>query len=739
MPGAFDRLHPSIQKVLWDMKWGSLRDLQVDAIGAWFDGTSDFILMANTASGKTEAAFLPVVSSIAGDEGAGSVRVLYVAPLKALINDQCRRVEDLCGRANISVHRWHGDVSQDKKHNLVESPSGVLLITPESLESLLMRRGPDLRRVFQKLEAVIIDEMHAFLDNERGRQLCCQLARLEKLRKDLPKTRRLGLSATLGSGENGLERAKKWLQGGRASDVLIVESKGARSIELVIKAFVQEAVNPAPSGATEEQEEDLSAGLISVAQHILDNLRGRTNLVFCNRKAQIEILADFLRQLCERNSLPNEFLVHHGSLSKPIREHTEQELHSGRPTTALCSSTLELGINVGDVHSVGQVEPPHSVSALKQRLGRSGRKEGTSSRLWLYVPLLKVKAVDPLPDRLYTPLLQAVSMVDLMLEKWVEPPSFWEEDFSTFIQQTLSLVVERGGVSAQEAYRVLSSSPPFSGVSERTFADLLRDLAAADLIEQAANKDLILGLKGEKLTSHYDFFAAFSAPDEYDVMDGSRHIGSIELMPGYFKVGDHILLAATRWKIIEIDEERQLLIVRRSHEKRPTPWLRGGGHIHSKIRERMRELLLNSPTPKWVNASSAQVLEWARSEARTANLGNTNWVDDGSTLWLFTWTGSRANHTLRLLLLASGFTVIDRGICLGIEGARSQVEATLKKSKAELPKPEELVIESFPDEIPPVGKHGAYLSQILRARAYASAHLDMPGAASCLEKILRLV
>lgn len=745
MTSAFERLHPDIKRVLWDMKWESLRDLQVDAINSWFDKTVDLILMANTASGKTEAAFLPILSMLAPDRGGGSVRALYVGPLKALINDQFRRIEDLCKRAEIPVYRWHGDVGANKKHELLNTPAGMLLITPESLEALLMRRGREVRRVFSKLEAIVIDEMHCFLDSERGRQLCSQMRRIDAIRADLPSARRIGLSATIGD----TERAKHWLQRVGAALPEVIESSAARSIELVIKTFVHERPSPkVPSVARihgvegvdlesdGEPDIDEEAGWLSIAQHIYENMRGATNLVFCNRKADIEVLADVLQVLCERHKQPNEFLVHHGSLSKQIREFGESELQSGRPCTAICSSTLELGIDVGYVDSVGQIEPPHSVSALKQRLGRSGRRAGQPSRLWLYVPVRRRSGKDPLPDRLYPPVLQAISMVELMLEKWVEPPLVVSEDFSTLIQQTLSHIVERGGVNAADAHALLCGSPAFSAVDPPLYGQLLKDLGKADLLSQAKNGDLILGLEGERLTGHYDFYAAFASPDEYDILEGSRHIGSLEVVAGMYKPGDNILLAAKRWKITDIDDERQVILVKRTRDRKPPLWRRGGGHIHHRIREKMLDLLLRSTTPVWVNPASAEVLAWAREAASEATLAKRRWVEELGETFVFTWTGSKGQFTLLLWLRANGIELADHGIALGTSSGMAEVKAVLSQLLNSKPQGEDIVRKAFPEEIPPVGKHGCYLSNELRARAFASQLLDVPEALECANSLL---
>ena len=725
MSDAFGRLHREIQHILWDMKWEKLRDLQVRAIGKWFDTDHDIVLMANTASGKTEAAFLPILSAIAQDKGAGSIRVMYVGPLKALINDQFRRLEELCKRAEIPVHRWNGDVPANRKKKLLKSPTGVLLITPESIEALLLRHGRDAHRLFGRLEAIVIDELHVFLDSERGRQLSSQMARIDKARGG-NRARRIGLSATIGDPD----LAAEWITDQVPEKADIIESLEAQDVELMLKTFLS-----TPEGASQEDE-----SLESVAEHILEHFAGKTNLVFFNRKADIEVAADSLAQLCERARRPNEFLVHHGSLSKDMRHYTEEQLQSSRPCTALCSSSLELGIDVGTVDSIGQVEPPCSVSALKQRLGRSGRLEGQPSRLWLYVPCRKAHADDPLPDRLYLPLIQAIALVDLMLEKWVEPPYIHVQDMSTLVQQVLGIVVQKGGISASDAYGTLTAAHAFSFLDESTFADVLSSMGTADLIEQVPSGDLILGLVGERVTGHYSFYAAFESAETYQVVHRGREIGSIEAKEGSYQPGQFMLLAGKRWRIIDVDEERKELSVEPARGKQPVLWHGGKGHVHKRIREKMYELLVGDSVPFWLEPVSVRVLTWARSTFKELELSDRRYVSYGSATYLFTWTGSRANHTLGLVLRNEGVSGIgDLGVGLAFTSAPPTSEQVVEHLRSFVdvgPDPAGLVMDAFRGEPPPAGKFDNWLPPRLRAMSYASMHLDVPEACECARLIL---
>lgn len=745
MSGAFERLHKTIQNILWDMKWTQLFGFQVEAINAWLDKKADILLMANTASGKTEAAFLPILSELAEDKAEGSIRVIYIGPLKALINDQFQRLEELCRRSDIPVHRWHGDVGTNRKKQLIKNPAGILLITPESMESLLMRKGRDGNRLFRKLDAIVIDEVHVFIDSERGRQLASQINRIDVIRKSFPRVRRVGLSATIGD-EN---LAGQWLSGDDKIQPVIIKSTKSNDVELLLKTFIEEPAIINKPQQPKQSDNTESDGLFSVAEHILKNFFNKTNLVFCNRKKDVETLADILTNLCKRKKLQNEFMVHHGSLSKQFREDVESELKSNRPCTAICSSTLELGIDVGDVDSIGQVGPPHSVNALKQRIGRSGRRENKPSRLFMYVPVAKCTDKSPLPDQLYPELIQAIALVELMVGRsekgsWVEPPDKCVEDYSTLIQQTLSLIVERGGIDAKEMYQLLCSENTFGDITVKRFTQLLRDLGASDLIEQTRSGEIILGLAGEQLANHYDFYAAFDTPNSYQVLSNLGPIGTVEGPFGFYQSGQFMLLGGKRWRISNVDEDRKAIFVDSARGKKLVQWYGGSGNIHKRVRKKMLEILQDVEVPVWLEQNSQQVLRWARNTLKNSGLNEQSIIMEGKELHIFTWAGSRGHNTINMLFKASGidnWDIVDSGICLSISKtgfSKADVEDVLNdfcKTKID---PVSLVKQAFDEEIPAVGKHGLYLSQELRAHAYAAKYIDIAEAIDAASRILNL-
>ncbi len=370
-PSTFERLGHPVRRWIWPQKWQRLRDVQEKAIPAILAG-GDVVISARTAAGKTEAAIMPLLTRVLDGDGRDGFRILYVSPLKALINDQYRRLEPLCEACDIPLHKWHGDVSADAKARARKTPSGVVMITPESLEALLVRRGKEVRFLFSSLEAVVIDELHALIGTERGMQLQSILNRIE-IACDRERIDRIGLSATLGD----MRLAADALRPTGGADVKVIEGNDeGNGLKLQIRGYY-ETERGEDDGEKDASPDKDTAERHGIPERLADDLfrllRGHRNLLFGGSRQRVELYADRLRLMCEDSRVPNEFFPHHGSLSKAEREDVELRLRDDpRPTTAVATTTLELGIDIGDVESVAQIGPGFSVSSLRQRLGRSG-------------------------------------------------------------------------------------------------------------------------------------------------------------------------------------------------------------------------------------------------------------------------------------------------------------------------------------------------------------------------------
>jgi ATP-dependent Lhr-like helicase len=651
---SFALLHERVRRWIWDQRWQDLRDVQETSIRTLLGGDSDAIITAATAAGKTEAAFLPICSALLADEAPPGVQVLYVGPLKALINDQWRRLDALCESLEIPVHRWHGDVTATARRRLVTSPAGILLITPESLEALFVRRGTDVARIFAALQFVVIDELHAFIGSERGIQLQSLLHRIERV---LHRTvRRIGLSATLGD----MNIAADFLRppNRRSAPAAVISSKEEGS-GVKLRLFGFRSDRPPVQQDRVDDENDEVARFI--AAHLFKNLRGANNLVFANSRGAVERYTDLLARTCADANLPQEFFAHHGSLSRELRFLVEDQLKRGdRPLTVICTSTLEMGIDIGAVKSVAQIEPPPSVAALRQRLGRSGRR-GESSVLRIYIEERAVNDRSAPQDAIRAKLVQTVAMVNLLLAKWIEPPLGEIVHASTLVQQLLSLIAQYGGITAADAYAMLCESGPFLHVDARMFMTLLRQLAAHDLIRQQSEGLLLHGAKGEKAVNHYDFYTAFVSPDEYRLMAGGSHLGTLPIGSPITE-GSFLIFAGRRWRIVAIDEERRVIDLTPAGGGRvPIFDAGGGGNVHDLVRREMLALYLSDEMPSYLDTMAADLLHEGRENFRRYGLDRTNCIRSGDGAFYFPWVGDLAINTLVQQLGVRGLTVSAEG------------------------------------------------------------------------------
>lgn len=603
--------------------------------------------MAGTASGKTEAAFLPLLTEAAGSEGEG-LRILYVSPLKALINDQHRRLETLCERLELPLTRWHGDAPQGPKKRLVRAPAGVALITPESIEALLLRRPADAARLFQGVRAVIVDELHAFLHGPRGLHLASLLRRLDQIGGS--RARRVGLSATLGDAD----MASSWLNKAspRSVEVLRAPNTGP-GIRLQVRGYEE----PPEAEVIDELADDEAQDALSrIADHMFATLRGTNNLVFGGSRRIVEALADRLRQRSERDGVPEEFFPHHGSLSKELRESLEIRLKDGQlPTTAVATTTLELGIDLGSVKSVAQVGAPRSLAGLRQRLGRSGRRgEPAILRVYLREKHLVADA-DPL-DRLRLETARAVACVRLLQRNWVEPAAEDASLATVVLHQTLSLIASGGGVRPAAAHRALFTSDSYLEMRPGDYADLLRGAArkGVDLLEQPQGDLMMLGEAGERLVQGRDFYAVFSTDEEWRLVSGGRTLGTLPLT-NVLGVGSLVGFAGRRWRVEAVDDRAKVLdVVSHRSGKLPRFDRPSNEPLHDLMSATIREVLSDNDDPAYLDPASREFLRQGRAMFAGLGLDNGNLVRAGNDTHLFTWHGTAVNGLLAILLLSAG-------------------------------------------------------------------------------------
>ena len=727
---AFDLLHPGLQRWIHREGWRTLRPIQEAATEPILAAKQDVVLAAATAGGKTEAAFFPILTALANHPASHSVAALCVSPLKALINDQFDRLADLGGCLDLAVHRWHGDVPASHKKRLLQEPSGLLLITPESLEALLVRRGHQVRSLLGALRYVVVDELHAFIGSERGRQLQSLLHRVElAVRRQLP---RIALSATLGD----LALAAEFLRPRQGDRVLLIEDQETgQEVKLQVRGYLHRAVTSNPS--QEEASDDGSrstGGAPDIAGDLFDRLRGGHHLIFANRRAEVEQYADLLRRLCTSLGVPTEFHPHHGSLSREMRAEAERAINDRRrPATLIATTTLELGIDIGSIESVVQIGTPPSVAALRQRLGRSGR-QGDPAILRVVVQEPEVTSTSQPANSLRPELLQSVAMVELLIEGWVEPPTPSSLHLSTLVQQTLSLLAQTGGADARSVWRALCASGPFSEVDSGLFEGFLRSLGAADLITQDHTGELVLGLEGERLVDHYSFYAAFSSPEEYRLMVGDKTLGKLPIGHPLFP-GLLLIFAGRRWKVLAVDEERKLVDLTPARGGRTPNFIGSGGPaIHDRVRRKMLALYQTDRMPHYLDSTARDLLDEAREWFRRLELGQRSLLGSPDSTLFFPWSGDRIMGTLALMLASEGVEVSLGSVHLEAENIKPEGLTEILDRLEINPPPEPLDLAQQ-GGAKQTEKFHPYLEDRLLLIDYASSSLDVPGAVAALGRI----
>lgn len=727
----FDRYAPFVQDFIYRNSWESLRAIQVAAGDAIFNTDENVLLSASTASGKTEAAFFPILTLFSEDMPK-SVGAIYIGPLKALINDQFMRLNDLCEEAEIPVWHWHGDVSASHKAKMLKNPSGILQITPESLEALLLHKHAAIAKLFGDLRFIVIDEVHSLMRGDRGGQTLCLIERLSKAAGVNP--RRIGLSATIGD----LEETGKFLASGTGRGTVIprIEAKGVKwrlSMEHFYISGKQSADGKEPKealpvleNATDTAPENADPGLGYVFEHT----RGKKCLVFVNSREECEAVTTTLRSYCEAKHEPNRFLIHHGNLSQSFRETAEAAMKDDDfSMTTVTTATLELGIDIGRLERAFQIDAPFTVSSFLQRMGRTGRRD-LPPEMWFVMREEQPEPRAMLPETIPWTLIQGISLVQLYLEeRWVEPPKLDRLPYSLLYHQTMCTLASCGEMTpAALASRVLTLSY-FHRITKDDFRIMLRHLLETDHIQRTENGGLILGLAGEREVNSFKFYAVFKENEEYTVRSDSQELGTIVKPP---PPGEKIAIAGQVWVVTEVDHKHHLVYCEEVKGKVPAYFGECPGDINTKVLERMRESLRENKTYPYVMANAAARLEQARHTAVNSHMTEEPLINLGGDMWcLFPWLGSYA------FLAMERFIKIKCAAKLGIKGVDSSrpyfIRFTMKASRedffrtlaeeAEKPfDPMELV---YPKEIPLFEKYDDFLPAELVKKGFAYGILSM--------------
>lgn len=778
---AFDRYAPFVQDFIYNHNWENLRSIQVAAADAIFNTDENVLLTASTASGKTEAAFFPILTEL-WENPPASVGAIYIGPLKALINDQFYRLGDLCEEADIPVWHWHGDVSASHKAKMLKHPSGILQITPESLEALLMHKHAAVPRLFCDLRYVVIDEVHSLLRGDRGGQTLCLIERLGRMAGVNP--RRIGLSATIGDPERtgaflasgtgrgciiprfeeprrvwrlsmehfyitGPQATERALQdhGPQQADVLKVErvaggedrgganDDGPRMAPRALPdpdgPTVLDADDNALLAPTDTAPNDADPGI----GYIFERTRGRKCLVFVNSREEAEAVCSMLRSYCEARHEPDRFLIHHGNLSASYRETAEDIMRDDEQLqTTVTTATLELGIDIGRLERAFQIDAPFTVSSFLQRMGRTGRRDDPPEMHFV----MREKQPEPrsmMPETVPWKLIQGIALVQLYREeKWVEPPALDRLPYSLLYHQVMATLASCGELSPAElAQRVLTLSY-FHRVSADDLRVLLHHLIDTDQVEVTEGGGLIVGISGERITNSFKFYAVFQENEEFTVRCESSELGTIVNPP---PAGERIAIAGHCWLVEEVDWKRHLVFCTQVKGRVPAYFGDCAGDINTHVLERMKRALEEHDAYPYLLGNARARLAQARHVAANAGVAGRDsrpLINLGGDTWaLFPWLGSYAFLALERLLKIKcadelGLKGLDPSRPYFMQFRMKADEETFYRVVAAEAEADFAPIDLvYPGEVPYFDKYDEMLPAELVRKGFAEGVLDIEG------------
>lgn len=640
---SFDLLSEPIRKFIRDKGWEQLRPIQNASISKILGSDENFILASRTASGKTEAAFLPILSKVNFNDSG--VQVLYISPLIALINDQFYRVEELCKNLDVTVTKWHGEANKTLKDRLIKQPTGIVLITPESLEAMFVNKPFNVKQLFSNLRYVVIDEIHSFIGTDRGTQLKSILSRLQRVNSNSFSI--VGLSATM-SEENKFMEVKEFT--GNVEKTKILIDRTAKEINAVFRFFKNE-------------NEELPLELL---KDLYIETKDNKVLIFPNSRGRAEEVAVKLKKISDRVKGHPNYFSHHSSVDREVREYVEYFAKNNKRHNFCisCTSTLELGIDIGSVDEVVQIDATHSIASLIQRVGRSGRKDGESSNLFLYATTQWT-------------LLQSIACWLLYKESFIEPPEKNEKPYDILVHQALSITKGHSGILLIELIKQLKENSAFKLIEQSEIEEILQHLIEIDFLEKLQH-EVIIGVDGEKVVNSREFYSVFKTEENFKVVNAGNTIGEIPFSPQIIE-DENILLSAKIWKIKFVDHKAKKIEVIPAKDGKKPMFFGGGAVVHQKIREKMFEVLYSKTEYDFLDEPSFDEIEMMRKDFAVFDIKDLQserpLLTAEKHLQLFTFTGTRINRTIQLLLNIAGIknTLDDSSSSFDIEVPKQEL------------------------------------------------------------------
>jgi len=633
---VFSRFHELLQEaIVRTLGWSSLRPVQELSGEALLDG-KDAIILAPTAGGKTEAAFFPALSEVLSRQEEG-VQILYIAPIKALLNNQADRLATYTGMVGLDRFVWHGDTKASQKKKFLRGPTTVLMTTPESLEVMCISEKTDETKIFSNLRFAIIDEIHALAGSDRGAHLRSVLARIMRLsRFDV---QRIGLSATVGNPDDILD----WIGSDSSREGIVIDppaKPSRRQLSIVYR----------------ETEPELALSAAASAREV-------KSLLFCQSRSLAENIG---RRLASRHV---DMYVHHGSISKEERQEAEAHFQEGGAACIVCTSTLELGIDIGDLDKVLQVDAPSSVNSFLQRMGRTGRREGKAANTFFFCTSKES-------------VLQAIALIELAKSKWVEHVKIDTRHWPVLVHQVLAMCLASKGIGASALWEHLSSVPDFSGIQKDEFKELIKWMIQDGSLDRVSGL-LVMGEKAEKLfgrKNFMDMYAVFSTPLLYEVKNTARHkVGSLEqsFVDQLYEDSSSFLLSGRPWDVIRIDHAERAVYVKPGTFGTQPKWTSFIPQLLGyEICQKIRDIILSNEAFKYVKSNALDVLKEFRADLQ-AVLETTGpalaFTEDSTTWWTF--AGGKVNQTLRYAInIEGGWTVRADNFKLEIKAGLAQRE-----------------------------------------------------------------
>jgi ATP-dependent Lhr-like helicase len=609
--------------------WTSLRPVQDLAGEAILDG-KNAVVLAPTAGGKTEASIFPALASLVEREPDG-VGVIYIAPIKALLNNQEDRIGMYAEMVGLRRFVWHGDIGDAAKRRFVKDPAEILMTTPESLEVMLVSQRSPVQRLFKDLRLVIIDEVHALAGTDRGAHLMSVIERLAPSSQN--DVQRVGLSATVGNPEQIIN----WLKGSSKREGVVVD--------------------PPKTPARRELSVSLFESITALADDAAVRASGKKSLFFCQSRALTETVAERMR------GREVDVFVHHSSVSLEERKAAEDRFAHGTNACIVCTSTLELGIDVGDLDAVFQANAPSSVSSFMQRMGRTGRRPGTTANTAFLCD-------DP------EAVVQTVALIELAREGWVERVADQRRCWPVLVHQLLAMTLQFGAISADRCWDQLSRVPDFSSISRAEF-DLAVEHMKTELFLFESGGLLSMGEMAERRFGKKNFlelYAMFSSPVLYRVVThAKRDVGSLEqdFVDRLVEQMSAFLLGGRAWTVDRVSHEDREVVVREAPRGVKPSW---GGyipqHLGFEVCQRMKHVLAEATRYPYVDERGFKHITEKRDDLGDLLRRPDHAVQiDGGTGYWWTFAGGRVNHALKYgFEVLEGWKVVADNFQLRIEG-----------------------------------------------------------------------